>query len=76
MKKLGFIRQKEKISQAEVNTDKALFMDFWQYLEKNKKGNITRNMLLLYLVAIEGISINTVLKSKFLKDLFNASKDN
>ena len=74
MKKLGFIRQKDKISQAEINSDKALFMDFWQYLEAHKKNIITRSVLLNYLMAVEGFSVNTVLKSKSLKDLFNASK--
>jgi hypothetical protein len=74
MKKLGFIRQKDKISQADINSDKALFMDFWQYLEAHKKNSITRNLLLAYLLAVEGFSVRSVLKSKSLKSLFEASK--
>lgn len=48
MKRLGFIRQKEKTSQAEINSDKALFMDFWQELERNKNVGITKDMLFTY----------------------------
>jgi hypothetical protein len=45
MKKLGFIRQKDKISQAEINSDKALFMDFWQHLDKFKNSIINKELL-------------------------------
>lgn len=48
VKKLGFMRQKEKLSQSELNSDKALFMDFWQVIEEHKQGQVTRDLVLSY----------------------------
>lgn len=48
MKRLGFVRQKDKISQAEINADKAMFMDFWQQLEKYKHNVIDKAMVLVF----------------------------
>lgn len=45
MKKLGFIKSKEKVSQAEINSDKALFMDFWQHLDKFKDSIVNKELL-------------------------------
>lgn len=64
MKKLGFIRQKENISQTEINSDKALFMDFWQFLDTHKKETITRDLLLSFCLAIENYDLKDVVKHK------------
>ena len=71
MKRLGFIRQKENISQTEINSDKALFMDFWQNLDRYKQDNIERDLLLSFCLAIEGFSINDIFKSKDLTKLYH-----
>jgi len=48
MKMLGFIRQKDNISQSEINSDKALFMDFWQNLDKHKDEVVNRELLISF----------------------------
>lgn len=70
MKKLGFVRQKENISQAEINSDKALFMDFWQYLDENKKNKITKDLLLAFCLAIENFDFADVFKDKNLQKIY------
>lgn len=70
MKRLGFVRQKDKISQAEINADKAMFMDFWQQLEKYKNTVIDKSMVLVFCLAIEGFSVNDVLNDKKLLHIY------
>ena len=72
MKKLGFVRQKESISQTEINSDKALFMDFWQYLETHKQGGkISRDLVLALCMAVENMDINDIFKDKALSKLYH-----
>ena len=60
MKKLGFIRVKENLSQAEINSDKAMFMDLWQELETCKQEVISRDLILMFTMAIEGFDAKEI----------------
>jgi hypothetical protein len=76
MKKLGFIRQKEKLSQSDVNLDKALFMDFWQEIEEHKQNIVTRELILAYSLAIQGFSAKDIARDKSLSKIYKSSNLN
>jgi hypothetical protein len=76
MKKLGFIRQKEKLSQSDVNLDKALFMDFWQEIEEHKHNSVTRELILAYSLAIQGFSAKDITRDRSLSKIYKSSNLN
>ncbi|CAI2360278.1 unnamed protein product [Moneuplotes crassus] len=71
MQILGFIRHRDRYSLYEINSDKELFMHFWEEIVNQKSQTVDRHTLLQYTLAIEGFSFEQIEKNQKLLSLYS-----